>query len=230
MRRTRRIPATGNPNGMTGEKEEKSTMGKYTIRVALVLFGLAAWLIVAGVSSAAGPTTSIHQHTAEAAPSGRVDVPLFELPMPDSESGRSYLGVSGTGNFNIGQIKTRVLLIEVYSIYCPNCQRAAAHVNELYQLIQQNPDLKDKIKLIGIGVTNTAYEVNLYREKYRVPFPLFPDQNLDIAKNLHVSGTPTFIGIELNGAGGATRFHFSEGGFDDIQKFLDEIVKSSGLN
>lgn len=206
-------------------------MKKYGIKMAGILLAVAAGLMAAGASLAAGPTTSIHQHGMEAAPSGRAEVPLFELPMPDSESGRSYLGVSGTGNFNIGQIKTRVLLIEVFSIYCPNCQKAAAHVNELYQLIEKNPDLSDKIKLIGIGATNTPYEINLYRERYKVPFPLFPDQSLDITRQLQVNGTPTFIGIEMSGAKGkATRFHFSEGGFDDIQKFLDGIVKSSGLN
>lgn len=196
-----------------------------------ILAALAVLLLLNGVSFAAESVTAIgHAHMTPASSTGKTSFPLFDLPVPESERHKAYLGVSGTGNFNIGQIKAQILLLEVYSFYCPNCQIAAAHVNDLYRLIEQNPGLRDKIKMIGIAVTNSAYEVDAYRERYKVPFPLFPDKDLSIAEHLDVRGTPTFIGVKLNDGGGATRFLFSEGGFEEPQKFLDEIMKLSGLN
>jgi len=50
--------------------------------------------------------------------------------------------------------------------------------------------------MIGIGLANSAYEVNLFKEKYKVPFPLFPDKDMAILKKIVVLGTPTFIGSE----------------------------------
>ncbi len=160
---------------------------------------------------------------------GNQGIPTIELPMPVSEQGKSYLGLSGTGNFKIGQIKSQVLIIEIYSLYCPHCQRAASRVNELLRLIQERPDIKEKIKIIGIGVNNSMYEVESYRERYKVPFPLFPDLTMEVSQKFNVRGTPTFIGLKVNGKGMLEKFYFAEGGFQDAQQFLMEIIQLSGL-
>jgi peroxiredoxin len=157
------------------------------------------------------------------------NIPTFELPMPGSAGERNYLGLTGSGNFKIGQIKTQVLIIEVYSFYCPHCQIMASQVNELFNEIQKRADLKGKIKLIGIGAKNSAYEIDAFREKYKVPFPLFPDADLQITEQLCVRGTPTFIGVKVDGKGLQERFYFGEGEFKDNQKFLKEIIQASGL-
>ena len=67
------------------------------------------------------------------------------------------------------------------------------------------------MKLIGIGTGNTPYEIDLFREKYSVPFPLIPDQDMSIGRTLGVRGTPTFIGIELNADGTQHDFYFKSG-------------------
>jgi len=156
-------------------------------------------------------------------------LPVVGLPMPQGKSDKSYMGLSGTGDFKLGQIKARVLIIEVFSFYCPHCQRSAAQVNELYEKIEGRPDIKEKIKLIGIGAGNSLYEVNSFKERYHVPFPLIPDQGMEITEILGVKGTPTFIAAKADGKGLLEQFYFGEGGFQDTGQFLAQIIKLSGL-
>jgi thiol-disulfide isomerase/thioredoxin len=200
-----------------------------TKRIVHILVILFASLWFGGAClHAAGPVTAIG-NAAKSDPVGARDIPSIELPMPPDEQAKRYLGLSGTGNLKIGQIDAQVLIIQVYSFYCPHCQRSAAQVNDLYQMIQGRPDLKEKIKMIGIGVGNSVYEVDSYRKRYNVPFPLFPDLSTDISQRLGVKGTPTFIGLKVNDKGVREQFYFEEGGFQDIERFLNEIIRLSGL-
>lgn len=85
------------------------------------------------------------------------------------------------------------------------------------------------MKLIGVGAGNSTYEVNAFKEKYNIPFPLFTDQEFEITKLLGAQFTPTFIGVRLSGPSGPERFYFKDGGFQDPQQFLSEMLKLSGL-
>ena len=153
----------------------------------------------------------------------------LELPIPQSDHDRTYLGLEGTGTFKLNQIKTRILIVEILNSYCPHCQHEAPLVNNLHRSIQERADLKDKIKIIGIGIGDSPEEINLFKEEYQVTFPLLPDQNSDIGNTFGVKATPTFIGIRLNDHGFPEKFFFQEGGFKKAPRFLKEIIKQSGL-
>ena len=156
-------------------------------------------------------------------------ISALELPIPQGDEDRTYLGLEGSGMFKLNQIKTRILIIEILNSYCPHCQHEAPLVNNLHRDIQERADLKDKIKIIGIGIGDSPDEINLFKQEYQVTFPLLPDQNSDIVDTFGVKGTPTFIGIKLNDQGLVEKFFFQEGGFGKAPKFLKEIIKKSGL-
>lgn len=156
--------------------------------------------------------------------------PDVELPVPENEADRKYLGLANKeGTFKIGQIEPPIVLIEVLSIYCPYCQRSQPQVNELYKQIQGRPDLKNKIRMIGVGIGNTPYELNMYKEKYDVPFPLISDPDSQVAKELKIPGTPTFVGVRVDGKGAQQEFFFKPGAFKDQTQFLNDLLKASGL-
>ena len=52
----------------------------------------------------------------EPPPEGGV-LPQFELSVPEDAQARGYLGLSGTGKFTIPQIKARLVIIEIFSMY-----------------------------------------------------------------------------------------------------------------
>ena len=197
-------------------------------KITPILFFLLAMLLW-GCASQGVKTAGISGEPIKPGLSKNMSLPIFELPIPQNELEKSYIGISGSGNFKVGQIKAKVLIIELFNFYCPHCQHAAPRVNELYQEIQGRSDINEKVKIIGIGIGNSPYEVSSFREKYQVPFPLFSDQSMSISKMLGVEATPTFIGAKVNDKGSQEQFYFKAGEFQDAPQFLAEIIKSSGL-
>jgi peroxiredoxin len=156
-------------------------------------------------------------------------LPVFNLPIPKSPAEKGYLGLSGDGLFKIPQIKAKVVIVEIYSMYCPYCQKDAPGINELYNLIEKNPDLKNKIKMIGIGAGNTSFEVETYKKTYQVPFPLFPDKDFAIHKACGEVRTPYFIVVKINDDGIHQIVHAQLGNYPGAEPFLEIILKASGL-
>ena len=156
-------------------------------------------------------------------------LPRMRLPIPKDPGEKSYLGLSGSGFFRIPQIKAKVVIIEIFSMYCPQCQKIAPGIEELYRIIESAPDLKDKIKLIGIGAGNSRYEVEVFKKTYHTPFPLFPDNDFTIHKALGDVRTPYFIAIKINKDGTYEVIHSELDSFKEAQAFLESIITASGL-
>ncbi|UCD33959.1 MAG: TlpA family protein disulfide reductase [Desulfobacterales bacterium] len=156
-------------------------------------------------------------------------LPEITLSVPQETEHQKYLGLPDNGQFTIPQIKAEVVLIEFFSMYCPYCQDEAPRVNQFYSKIENNSDLKKKIRLIGIGVGNSSYEVNVFKKKYNIVFPLFSDADFSIHKLVGEVRTPYFIGVKIKQDGTHNIFYSKLGGMDDVDKFLSLIVQLSGL-
>jgi len=157
-------------------------------------------------------------------------LPDINIPVPKSDADKDYLGLKGGAFFTIPRIKAPVVIIEIFSMYCPYCQREAPEVNRLYRLIENNPALKGKIKLIGLGTGNTKFEVEVFRKNYTVPFPLVPDEDFTVHKGFGEVRTPYFIGVRINADGTHQVFYSKLGGFGAAEQFLQLVVQWSGLN
>ena len=156
-------------------------------------------------------------------------LPDFKLPVPERAADKDYLGLTTTGPFTIAQIKAQVVIIEIFSMYCPYCQREAPEVNRLYHMIENDPTLKGAIKLIGIGAGNTPFEVQVFKEKYNVAFPLFSDEQFTLHKAFGEVRTPYFIGVRINDDKTHRVFYAKLGGTEGAESFLKLMLRLSGL-
>ncbi len=117
----------------------------------------------------------------------------IHLDAPETIDSRAYLGLTEGGSFDPTTIAGQLLIIEIFSMYCPHCQREAPAVNRLYQAIEASETLRGRVKMIGIGVGNSAYEVDHFRKHYQIAFPLFPDEDFIVHKSVGEVRTPFFI-------------------------------------
>jgi peroxiredoxin len=156
-------------------------------------------------------------------------LPDIKITVPQNATDRNYLGLENTGFFTIPQIKATIVIVEIFSMYCPYCQKEAPEINRLYRIIQGNPNLKDKIRLIGIGAGNSSFEVEVYKKKYNVPFPLFPDEDFSIHKSIGEVRTPYFMGIKIKDDGTHQIFYSQLGKFKGAESFLELMLQESGL-
>lgn len=147
------------------------------------------------------------------------------LPTPAEAATRQYLGLPVGKHFFVGQIVAEVVIVEVYSMYCPFCQQEAPRVNELYDLIAGQPDLHRRVKMIGVGTGNSQYEVDFYRESYGVKFPLFPDGKFIIHKQLGETRTPHFFVLKPAGNKAVKIVYDEVGGFASPGAFLEMVQK-----
>lgn len=157
------------------------------------------------------------------------DLPGLRLPTPEDGDHRTYLGLNPGETFALADIQTRILIIEVFNFYCPHCQKEAPNVNRLYREIENDSRLKGQIKIIGIGIGNTPYEINQFRRKYAIPFPLFPDRSRSLSMQLEIRRTPTFIGWGYHPNGDIRPFLHTPGPMGGAAVFLDQVVRRSGV-
>ncbi|MDM8524447.1 redoxin domain-containing protein [Desulfococcaceae bacterium HSG8] len=150
-------------------------------------------------------------------------LPEITLPVPKNSAHQDYLWVTGKTSFTIPQVKAEVVIIEIFSMYCPHCQREAPAVNKLYKKIENNRKLKGRVKLIGIGAGNSDFEVSFFKKKYRIPFPLFSDADFSIHEKLGSVRTPYFIAVRINKDGTHRVFYSKLGAIKDTDQFLNMI-------
>lgn len=156
-------------------------------------------------------------------------LPDLKLSAPKTSTHKAYLGLTGDSSFQIQDIKADVVIVEIFSMYCPHCQREAPALNKLYHMIENHPTARGKIKLIGIGAGNDIFEVDFFGKKFKVVFPLLDDEDYIVHKAFGKPGTPFFVVVRINDDGSSKVVHTQLGGFESPETFFQTVLDKSGL-
>ncbi len=152
----------------------------------------------------------------------------FTLPTPVAKNDRTYLGVPDADRFSLGQVDAPIILIEIFSMYCPICQREAKNVNQLFDLITKDAKLGTHIKMIGIGAGNSGFEVDFFRSNYKIAFPMVSDADFVIHKKVGEVGTPHFFGLRVLPDNRTELFFTHSGPITSPKAFFEQFKEAIG--
>jgi len=154
--------------------------------------------------------------------------PDVALSPPLTEGEAKELGIDPKAkSVTAAHFKAQAVILVVYSMYCPFCQREAPELNTMHQTIKDN-GLSDRLKIVGLAAGNSPFEVNVFREKYAITFPLLPDKDFVGHKALGQVGTPFYYVLKREG-NGFTIVDAHLGRVSSPHAFLGEVITRTAL-
>jgi peroxiredoxin len=152
------------------------------------------------------------------------DLPQFKLKAPRSDKDKQYLGLKNSKDFSLSEIPAKLIVFEIFSVYCPHCKKNAGQLNKLYNLIQQDPELSQATKMIAMSTGTREDKTDKWKETLEVPFPLFSDPYSKVFKEFGSPPVPvTFV------ATNSGKVLYTHGGVieneEDLFRFLKESLK-----
>ena len=139
---------------------------------------------------------------------------------------RRYLGLAEGTPFAFERVRGEILIVELFDMYCRVCQQSAPKLKELYRLIHDR-GLDRRIKMVAIGAGNTSLEAEMYRRKFQPAFPVLPDRDKKLTRQLGSPHTPALVALRL-GSGKVEPFYTHVGYLRDPDKVLEEILAKAG--
>ncbi len=126
---------------------------------------------------ASAPASFASQTRVESVASQRLEIgaPLPAIAWQGlSGPDQAYLGVQGPDS-TTGDVAGEILVVEFLNTHCQSCMAQAPVMRELQTLIDTDPELKGRARILAIAEGNTADETAAFRKRYRLPFPVVPD-------------------------------------------------------
>jgi len=125
--------------------------------------------------------------------------PEFSFPLALSRGDVEYLGLPTKflglmkgDTFSLNDIKGDLIVLEYMNKYCFSCQLQAPVLNQVFDAVSKDPQLRGKVKFLAIGAGNNQTEVDSFKAEKKVPFPIISDSK--------------FLAYEAVGDPGATPF------------------------
>lgn len=135
----------------------------------------------------------------------RESVRAISLRTPTDYRMAAYLGFfKPAENFLLTDIKTDLLVANVFQSRCPHCRALAKDINEIYNLVEKE-GLSHKIKFIGLGYGDDFLEVEDFKKRYSIRYPLFADP---LADKVKVKNIPATFILKMSPAGAKVLYEF----------------------
>ena len=193
--------------------KKQGLIGTIFCLTTCLLFGLSGYFVQGSeAKEAAGPI------------SAGMELPQFKLDTPHAEKDRQYLGLKKTKTFSLSEIPAKLIVFEIFSVYCSHCKKQAGKLNMLYNLIHHNPEFSRDIKMISISTGADRGKTANWKKILEVPFPVIADPYTEIHKKLGTPGVPLTLVVKNSGKIMTTHTGVTEN-VEELLRSLKEFLK-----
>ena len=119
--------------------------------------------------------------------------PTIHLPNSLSQIEKKYLGLGEKKIFSLDEIKSDLIVVKYLNTNCPYCIKLLPVFNEIYQTLEQDSTLNGKIRIIGISTGDTLAEVEGFKRKHTIPYPILPDPEFKAHKAVGEPRVPFIV-------------------------------------
>jgi hypothetical protein len=163
------------------------------------------------------------------APTGPVEGDFFpecRLAVLQGKRDVSYLGFTpGSRYFSLSDIAADYVLVEVYNEMCTLCLDELPNINRLVGLVNEDPHLKDRIRMLGLGSGSTKRSVAKFRKKHGHDLLLFADEKWKIFGLLGKPMLPVLYLLKKDGGKGLRIMWRHAGGIGNPKEFLAHLKR-----
>ncbi|WP_303720612.1 TlpA disulfide reductase family protein [Malonomonas rubra] len=154
--------------------------------------------------------------------------PEIQLPAPQSAKQRAYLGLPDQQPFTLKQVTGKVVLVEMLNVLCPHCRKQTKPYNQLYRMIEADPETRGRIKMLGVAVANSPEQIEDFVDIYDVLFPVVADRSFKLHRALRAGPTPFSLYVLRDKPGGTSIIAGTQLGedykMDDLFSYLKEML------
>jgi hypothetical protein len=155
----------------------------------------------------------------------RQDAIFPNLTFKNTLSGteQTYLKISQKKYFSLNNIPGNLFIIEVFNTYCTSCPINIAVLNSVYSEIENDPQLKEKVRIISIAAGNNLNEVTDYKKGHKVLYPVLTDPVFSAHKALGQPRVPYTIFVKKNVKGKVTVVNMHQGVIESSDSLMQSI-------
>ena len=107
---------------------------------------------------------------------------------------RDYLGLGAPSPFTIGAVRADLVVAEFFNSSCYACALMAPVMEEVWKMVEARPDIRGRVRFVGIGVGNTQEQAREFHDRYETPFPMLADPEFATFDALGTTeGTPYLV-------------------------------------
>jgi peroxiredoxin len=126
----------------------------------------------------------------------------------------------------LSDLKAHFVLIQLYNTMCNECVSETKLLSLFLTLVEADPVLSGKLKILGLGVYDTNRAVVKFRKHYDVLYPLFADRHGEIFECLGQAEVPLAYLLRAKGDGTWVIELVKRGYFEPDEAFLDTLKQA----
>ena len=157
---------------------------------------VAPWVLGAAVVIAGVVLATLGEEVPERVARG-ASAPGFTLPR-----------LGGQGELSLADYRDRVVLVNFWATWCKPCEEEMPSMQRLYDAFRGQP-----FEMIAVSVDEDAAEVEAFRERMALSFPIVLDPKQDVSRRYQTTGFPESLLID--GAGRVVERYVGPRAWDD---------------
>jgi thiol-disulfide isomerase/thioredoxin len=142
-----------------------------------------------------------------------------------SKGDRDYLGMGKKRTFLLKDMQGDFFIFEIFSTYCMSCPKNVPVLDTVYSTINNDPELRHKVKLVSVAVGNTESEAQNYKRQYKVLYPVLTDFTFAFHKALGNPRVPYTMIVRRDVSGKNIVVYTHLGVIQAADSLLNEVRK-----